>query len=154
MYSALVLIGLLSLIPVSVANPIALPGTSLVPRQYIPGYAPKDSCCKAKCDLELAGNNGNYHKIFHYQQVTEPIDCTDGKCSATYTDTYTIGFWIGGGLNVGFFSGGFDVSQSWSKAKGYSCDADPGQKVCVWMAVAHAEYLVTAPESQPICEWH
>ncbi|KAF4627857.1 hypothetical protein G7Y89_g10295 [Cudoniella acicularis] len=152
----LALIGLLSLLPATIGNPLPdlEPGMSLVPRQ-IPIEDPSEQCCKVNCHLENVGD-GNMHTDWLHTQVTQPIACNGGTCSATYSETYSISWTVSAGISVGFFSGGFSVSESWSEGSGYTCSGGDGENVCVWMAVGHAAYTVQ-PDTNgypPICDWN
>ncbi|KAH8656245.1 hypothetical protein BGZ60DRAFT_435339 [Tricladium varicosporioides] len=150
----LVLIGLLGLLPATFSNPLPETGMSPVPRQ-IQLHDPSQECCKANCHIENVGD-GNMHVDWLHTQVTQPIACNGGTCSASYTHTYSIGWTVNAGISVGFFNGGFAVSQTWSDERGYICDGNPGETVCVWILVGHAAYTVQ-PNTRgypPICNWN
>lgn len=140
MQYSLGLIGLLSLLPAIIGNPLPELGMSPVPRQ-VQLHDPSQECCKVNCHLENVGD-GNMHTDWLHTQVTQPIACNEGTCSATYSKTYSVSWTVNAGISAGFFSGGFSVSESWSDGYGYTCSGKDGENVCVWMAVGHAAYTV------------
>ncbi|KAF4626835.1 hypothetical protein G7Y89_g11321 [Cudoniella acicularis] len=150
----LALIGFLCLLPATIGSPLPdlEPGISLVPRQY-QVYDPQDQCCQVNCKVQNVGD-GNMHIDWQYTQVTEPLACNGESCNVGYTETYTTQWSINAGVNVGFFTGGFAVSESFAQGDTNTCDGVAGDTVCVWRSVAYAAYTVQPDPSQPICNWN
>ena len=98
------------------------------------------------CKYGLIGD-GNPHTDYYHYQLTKVQGCGGGdnpdadSCSSTHTESISHTFgWsvgIGGSTDPGFFSGGFDVSESITVTTGESdgCNAGAGESVCVWANV-------------------
>ena len=86
--------------------------------------------------------DGDPHQNYYHIQLSSNINCEGGGCqtSQSNTDSKTIGFTIGTNSNakkLGWFQGGFSVSESWTTGNAYTCDGTAGEIVCVWQNVAH-----------------
>ena len=89
----------------------------------------------------LDPGNGDPHQNYYDIQLSDTITCNAGSCSAgeTETESTTIGFTIGTNSNFKptFWQGGFAVTHSWTTGNTYTCNAEAGQRVCIWQRVAH-----------------
>lgn len=127
----------------SVASPTS---PNLTPRQYW-GFGSSDlgTCCTGDCVYSPVGD-GNPHEDFYHVQVSQPETCGPDPgqtCAATQTESHTVGWSFSGGISAqGWVSAGFDVSESYTSGDSYSCTGNPGEKVCVWLKVAHTAYTV------------
>ena len=91
--------------------------------------------------------NGSPAQTYKYEQVTEPLGCGDDTCTAGQSKTFSVsvGFSVGsGGGPANFINGGFAVQSSWSTTETDSCSGKSGDTVCLWYAIAHTVYDVTA----------
>ena len=89
-----------------------------------------------------APGDGDPHQNYYHIQLSDNINCEGGSCqtSESNTDSKTIGFTIGTNSNakkLGWFQGGFSVSETWTTGNAYTCDGTAGEIVCVWQNVAH-----------------
>lgn len=115
---------------------------ALGPRQIF-GY--NYICCMGDCKYELVGN-GDPHQNYFHKQVTENINCgSAASCSVSKLTSYTISYSVNAGGAVGFITGGFAVSESWTSGESYSCTGTPGEDLCVWVNIAHTAYTVKLP---------
>lgn len=74
------------------------------------------------------------------------------ECSVGHevSKSYTVG-WSGGVSGFDFFSGGFEVQETWATGDTYTCTGKTGDTVCVWYIVAHTAYTVDSWIEYPGC---
>lgn len=138
--------------PISVAYLMApvvmgmpkLPPTSKLPktrdlfsRQFT------QTCCQGDCNTALVGD-GDPHTDYLHKQVTNTMNCGQGGsgCSVSELTSYTIGWIANVGGSIPYISGGFSVTESQTTGDTYTCNADPGESVCVWVDMPHQSYTV------------
>ncbi|KAH7087299.1 hypothetical protein FB567DRAFT_343112 [Paraphoma chrysanthemicola] len=54
--------------------------------------------------------------------------------------SWTIGASLGGGTS--WISGGLAVEKSWETGTSWTCEDKEGEKICIWIKIAHTEYEV------------
>ncbi|WEW61260.1 hypothetical protein PRK78_006750 [Emydomyces testavorans] len=122
-------------------------GLSIVPSVYsLP--APGDKAVRlieeSRCGptkTERYGD-GDPHQNYYHMQVSDVLDCTNGQCGVTRSHEFSIGYSVS--VNVGdWISGGFGVEKTYTEAKEYQCQGQPGESVCVWVSLAHTAYTVS-----------
>ncbi|EPE03598.1 hypothetical protein F503_01856 [Ophiostoma piceae UAMH 11346] len=108
-------------------------------RQTGPGF------CLSHGESHRIGD-GSPKQYYFYKQLSETLKCGDGDCSVTESDSksYNIGWTVTGmGLgNMGWLSGGFSVTKTWTTGSAYGCSAGAGESVCNWYNTAHTGYNV------------
>lgn len=55
-------------------------------------------------------------------------------------ESFTINADLTGGAS--YISGGFGVEKSWETGTSWTCEEKKGNKVCLWIKIAHTEYEV------------
>lgn len=117
---------------------------------------PDHVCCEGDCKTELVGN-GDPHTDYLHKQVTSPHSCGGGStdadtCGVSELTSYTIGWSVGGALNTPFLSFDGSVQQSVTTGDTYSCNAGPGETVCVWVNIEHTAYTVQKAVTGDFCD--
>lgn len=127
-------------------------------------------CAFPEYKTELVGDGDPHQNYYHvqlsvsvYQHVQRrkakkkltqvPHVCNGAEeCSIGHevSQSYTVA-WSGGVSGFDFFSGGFEVSESYTTGNTYTCTAKTGQTVCIWYIVAHTAYTVDSWTEYPGC---
>ncbi|KAI7162803.1 hypothetical protein KC349_g1722 [Hortaea werneckii] len=108
-------------------------GSSLDKRQLCNQFDPRTT---------LVGD-GDPHQDWLHQQMTDTIACGGGSCSVGQTLTHSYSFgWSASASAAGWITGGFSVQESVSSGNAYTCDAGPGESVCLWKHIGHTAYTV------------
>lgn len=84
------------------------------------------------------------------QEVNDCGEATECSVGHEVSKSYTVG-WSGGVSGFDFFSGGFEVQESWATGDTYTCTGKTGETVCVWYIVAHTAYTVDSWTEYPGC---
>ncbi|KAK4500860.1 hypothetical protein PRZ48_009052 [Zasmidium cellare] len=98
--------------------------------------------------------DGDPHQNYFNIQVTENLDCGQGGtgCSVSHLNSHTLMWSVNPGVIIDeWITGGFAVGESYTTGDTYTCDAAPGQTVCVWSKIAYTAYTVHNGQSGPNC---
>lgn len=77
--------------------------------------------------------NGNPHQNPYQQQQSPTANCgPGGTCSVSISRSHSLSWSASANAAYGWISGGFSVSESYSKGWSFSCDGNAGGSVCVW----------------------
>ncbi|KAF4439172.1 hypothetical protein FACUT_4355 [Fusarium acutatum] len=101
--------------------------------------------CNVRVSLDGAGWP---HQRYLFTQVSEVAECGKNQTCCTGRDR-SGGFTFGmtGGVGCEFMPGatltfGFMVQRTWTTGNSYTCQGNPGDRVCVWYKVAYTAYTV------------
>lgn len=97
--------------------------------------------------ITVLAKNPHPTQWYLHMQVTDPVSCGNGGCSAGKIDTHTITYTVSGGGGINFFSffsatSSLTVGKGTTKGETITCDGDDGEQVCIWASIAHTEYTV------------
>lgn len=74
--------------------------------------------------------NGNPHQNPYHQQQTQTLPCgPGGSCSVSISKSHSISWTASEGVQLGWISGGFSVSKSYTQGSSETCDGNAGGKV-------------------------
>ncbi|KAK0738138.1 hypothetical protein B0T18DRAFT_394482 [Schizothecium vesticola] len=124
------------IIALTILLPLALAAPGSLDQRQTP-------CAFPEYKTELVSDS-DPHQNFYHIQLSENNDCGEAtECSVGHevSKSYTVG-WFGGVSGFNFFSGGFEVQESYTTGKTYTCTGKTGE--IVWI-----EYP-GCPTGQPI----
>ena len=123
----------LSLAALCVGNPIEI--------------SERESCRVTSGDDTNLVGDGNPHQNWIYKQVSETTDCTGNPSSSTsITDTQTVDYSLSANVAIGWFTGGFAVSESFStgSTNSFGCATEDGGSqdgsLCVFERIQTTAY--------------
>ncbi|KAF2722382.1 hypothetical protein K431DRAFT_222232, partial [Polychaeton citri CBS 116435] len=89
--------------------------------------------------------DGDPHQNYYEVQVTDNLNCGMGGtgCSVSHLNSHTLGYTVSAGATlIAWISGGFSVDESYTTGETFTCDANPGDTVCVWDSISYTAYTV------------
>ncbi|KAI5212761.1 hypothetical protein E4T42_03323 [Aureobasidium subglaciale] len=92
-------------------------------------------------NTHLVGD-GNPHQNRKVQQVTQKSICPGEECSASKTDSTTVGYSVNIGGSYSWINGGFSVSESKTDGETHACPNSGHDTVCVWRSYEVTAYTV------------
>ncbi|KIM99297.1 hypothetical protein OIDMADRAFT_166920 [Oidiodendron maius Zn] len=107
------------------------------------GLEERQGACGIWSSYTATVGNGNPHQNYYNTQLSENINCNCAVCSVgdEESESITVG-WSASATVDEWIDGGFDVQVSWTTGKQYTCQANPGDTVCIWYLTAHTAYTV------------
>ncbi|KAK1830957.1 hypothetical protein QBC39DRAFT_372271 [Podospora conica] len=132
-------IALISLLPLALAAPGVLDNR-------------QTPCAFPEYKTELVGD-GDPHQNYYHVQLSQPLFCNQShECTVGHerSESVTVG-WSGGVSGFDFFSGSFEVQETFTTGDTYECGGQKDEVVCIWYIIAHTAYTVDSWIEYPGC---